>query len=223
MNLVKERRERNGWSQDHLADVSGVGKRTVQRVESGEVLPTPETAMALAGHLDLRPDEILNWSGLRNHLRNRVASWQKRPPTAEELLTVPEHLRPLFRAYYDGMASMKSQGDEIARINQEFRRLHDQTTSILDQNSADLQALRIAADPAAALEVVNRVIARRSAWEDTQVQQDRLLEQLRQTSEDMMRGERETAQVASRLDRQLDAYDVFSVYTPPSSTLGRGR
>lgn len=218
MNLVKELRERKGWSQEHLAAVSGVGKRTIQRVEAGEVLPSAETAMALAEHLETLPNEIMNWSGLRSHLRACLAAWNSRPPTKHELQGVPSHLRPLFAAFHDGMASLKSCQDSFARLTEESHRLHERAMSILDESGADLRAVSLAVDPASALEALNRIMARRAAWDDAQALQADLRERLRQTSERMMRTSREIARVASRLDRELDAYDVFSVSTPPTAT-----
>jgi putative transcriptional regulator len=218
MNLVKELRERKGWSQEHLAAVSGVGKRTIQRLEVGAVVPTAETAMALADHLGTQPDEIMNWSGLRHHLRACVAAWFNRRPTEEELLTVPSHLRPLFVAFHDGLARLKACEDAFVRLTEESNRLHERTMGILGENGADLQTVRIAEDPVASLEALNRVLARRAAWDDERVQQARVHEEMRQTSERVMRTSRETARVASRLDRELDAYDVFSVFTAPTTT-----
>ncbi|GLQ20738.1 helix-turn-helix domain-containing protein [Algimonas porphyrae] len=44
---IKRWREERHWSQDHLADLAGIGTRTVQRIEKGEAA-TYESVMALA-------------------------------------------------------------------------------------------------------------------------------------------------------------------------------
>lgn len=44
---IKRWREERMWSQEHLADLAGIGLRTVQRVENGENA-SHESAMALA-------------------------------------------------------------------------------------------------------------------------------------------------------------------------------
>lgn len=49
-NRVRERREQVGWSQDRLADESGVGRTTVKRVEAGEV-PSGTVMLKLADAL----------------------------------------------------------------------------------------------------------------------------------------------------------------------------
>jgi transcriptional regulator with XRE-family HTH domain len=46
-NRIRAEREKRAWSQDHLAEVSGVSLRTVQRVESGGAA-SYETARSLA-------------------------------------------------------------------------------------------------------------------------------------------------------------------------------
>lgn len=44
---IKRWREERHWSQEHLADLAGIGTRTVQRIEKGEAA-TYESVMALA-------------------------------------------------------------------------------------------------------------------------------------------------------------------------------
>ena len=59
MDQVRILREARGWTQQHLADASGLSLRTIQRVESGEVTPSKETFAALSGAFDvqLRADD----------------------------------------------------------------------------------------------------------------------------------------------------------------------
>lgn len=44
---IKRWREERHWSQEHLADLAGIGTRTVQRIENGDPA-SKETVMALA-------------------------------------------------------------------------------------------------------------------------------------------------------------------------------
>lgn len=44
---IKRWREERHWSQEHLAELAGIGTRTVQRIENGEAA-TKETMMSLA-------------------------------------------------------------------------------------------------------------------------------------------------------------------------------
>lgn len=48
---IKERRIRNGWSQEHLAEVAGLSARTVQRIEAGRK-PGLDSLQALAAVFD---------------------------------------------------------------------------------------------------------------------------------------------------------------------------
>ena len=47
VTLLKELREQKGWSQELLAEYSGLSKRTIQRIESG-ANTTVESAQSLA-------------------------------------------------------------------------------------------------------------------------------------------------------------------------------
>lgn len=54
---VRAERERRAWSQEHLAEVSNVSLRTVQRVEmTGSA--SYETARAIAASLELQPQDL---------------------------------------------------------------------------------------------------------------------------------------------------------------------
>lgn len=54
---VRHERGRKGWSQQHLADASGLSLRTVQRVENLGTASS-ETLLALQGTLDISLNEI---------------------------------------------------------------------------------------------------------------------------------------------------------------------
>lgn len=50
---IKVLRKKRGWSQADLAEYAGVSIRTIQRLESGTVIPSVETAKSLASVFDL--------------------------------------------------------------------------------------------------------------------------------------------------------------------------
>lgn len=58
---VKELRNRKGWSQEVLAEESGLSLRTIQRIENNETVPRGDTLKRLALALDTSPDEIIDW------------------------------------------------------------------------------------------------------------------------------------------------------------------
>lgn len=56
-NQIRQLRESRGWSQEHLASLSGLSVRTVQRIEtSGQA--SPESKMALAAAFGMAPQEL---------------------------------------------------------------------------------------------------------------------------------------------------------------------
>lgn len=54
---LKDIRRAKGWSQDQLAEISGVSVRTIQRLEKGE-LPALETQKAIAAAFDVTIEEF---------------------------------------------------------------------------------------------------------------------------------------------------------------------
>jgi transcriptional regulator with XRE-family HTH domain len=56
---MRRLREAHGWSQDHLARVSGVSKKTIGRVELMQTTMNPQTRMALAQALAVDYSELL--------------------------------------------------------------------------------------------------------------------------------------------------------------------
>lgn len=54
---LKQIRLDHGWSQDQLAEISGVSTRTIQRIENGNA-PSLETLKALAAGFDLSIEEL---------------------------------------------------------------------------------------------------------------------------------------------------------------------
>ncbi|TDU43026.1 helix-turn-helix protein [Gelidibacter sediminis] len=58
---VKELRNKKGFSQEKLADESGLSLRTIQRIENNETVPRGDTLKRLAIALDSSPDYIVDW------------------------------------------------------------------------------------------------------------------------------------------------------------------
>lgn len=63
---IREFRVRRGYSQSELADRAGLSTRTIQRIESGEVRPYPDTLTRLAGALEVPLDEITSHGGRKS-------------------------------------------------------------------------------------------------------------------------------------------------------------
>ena len=63
---VKKLRGRKGYSQELLAEESGVSLRTIQRTENGETEPTGETLKRIANALNINPEELIDWTITEN-------------------------------------------------------------------------------------------------------------------------------------------------------------
>ncbi len=58
---IKILRNRKGFSQEDLAEETGLSLRTIQRIENGETEPRGDSLKRLAYSLDVSPDEISDW------------------------------------------------------------------------------------------------------------------------------------------------------------------
>ena len=58
-NLAQERKS-HGFTQEHLAEASGVHRVTIARIETGEVSPTAETLKRLADALGVFVDDLMS-------------------------------------------------------------------------------------------------------------------------------------------------------------------
>jgi uncharacterized Tic20 family protein len=58
---VKDLRRQKGFSQELLAETSGLSLRTIQRIENGETEPRGDTLKRLAVALQVSPDDLLDW------------------------------------------------------------------------------------------------------------------------------------------------------------------
>lgn len=59
-NWVREARERRGWTQQELADRAGVSRAGVSAIEMGRLIPSTAAALALAGALALRVEDLFS-------------------------------------------------------------------------------------------------------------------------------------------------------------------
>ena len=59
---IKDLRNRKGLSQDQLADAAQINLRTVQRIEAGETEPRGDTLTRIANALNIKPDELIDWT-----------------------------------------------------------------------------------------------------------------------------------------------------------------
>ncbi|MBN2348102.1 MAG: helix-turn-helix domain-containing protein [Bacteroidales bacterium] len=58
---IKKLRKRKGFSQEKLAEDTGLSLSTIQRIENGETEPRGHTLQRLAASFGILPDKITNW------------------------------------------------------------------------------------------------------------------------------------------------------------------
>lgn len=57
---LKELRNKKGWTQEKLADVSGVGRSYISEIEVGKYNPTADIICKLCKALDCTPNDLIN-------------------------------------------------------------------------------------------------------------------------------------------------------------------
>ena len=82
-HIIKELRLRKGFTQAHLAEISSLSQRTIQRIENHEVEPTPYSLTQLGKALDVN---------LHKHRSNMM----KRQPTTNSKRLGLFHLSSIF-------------------------------------------------------------------------------------------------------------------------------
>jgi len=58
---VIERRKQFGWTQDQLAEISGITQQAISQIERGTGLPRDDSKIALARALGTTPGELFPW------------------------------------------------------------------------------------------------------------------------------------------------------------------
>jgi len=59
LDMIRQSRERKGWTQKQLADAIGVTPSFITKLEAGQTLPGNDLCMAIADALGLSVDELL--------------------------------------------------------------------------------------------------------------------------------------------------------------------
>ena len=59
---ISEIRLQKGFSQEALAELSGLNLRTIQRIEKGETTPRGDSLQRLSKALGTSPDELVDWT-----------------------------------------------------------------------------------------------------------------------------------------------------------------
>lgn len=57
--VIRQERARNGISQEQLADIAGIDRTYVQRIEAGAANPSLNKIEALAGALQRHPSDLI--------------------------------------------------------------------------------------------------------------------------------------------------------------------
>lgn len=84
--LIRSRRLNRAWSQEHLANVSGLGLRTVQRIEAAG-LASYESAKAIAAVLEMPVGDLVERTICPDTLIDSRRSWRRAAAVAGSLAT----------------------------------------------------------------------------------------------------------------------------------------
>jgi putative transcriptional regulator len=60
INLLKNWREKKGWTQEKLAEESGVTRQTIISIEKGKYVPSLELALRFAEIFKCKVEELFN-------------------------------------------------------------------------------------------------------------------------------------------------------------------
>jgi transcriptional regulator with XRE-family HTH domain len=210
MDLVRKLREQKAWSQEQLAEVAGVSKRTVQRIEKGACEISPETAKDLARALDQPAGDFIRYSGLRARLREIAARGPQQAPSADELRILPARLRSLFEKYHAGVAGIAAELEALGPIREESEMLHHEAMTILDANAKAWSDIRAADDTSIRLRLCAEITFRLEVLKRNASLRDEVLRRLNAVSESLFATTKQGMQTAAELDRALDEYDVYA-------------
>src|SRR5210317_1832638 len=73
--IIKDLRNRKGFSQEQLAEESKLSLRTVQRIEKGESIPRGDTLVKLSQALEVTPDDLLEWEIIEDNTYVQLLNW----------------------------------------------------------------------------------------------------------------------------------------------------
>ena len=115
---IRSFREAKGWTQDDLAEASGLNRVTIAKYESGRIEPKSKTLARLAAALDLTTDALLGSDGVDMTDEEREM-WELR----EQLRNDPDR-RALMQLARRGSAQAVRQAaallDVLKATNPEF-------------------------------------------------------------------------------------------------------
>jgi transcriptional regulator with XRE-family HTH domain len=208
MDLLRKLREQTGWSQDRLAAITGVDKRTIQQIEQGEVLPSLQTATTLATALGVLPIDLIQYSGLRARLRTALMNWQHQAPTPDELAALSNDLRPLVATFCEGVAGLDADEEKMMGVKAGIESLHRQWTELTKENAEDWSSIRAVAERETTLPLLARMDERSEILKHNADRTAYFWRKLQELLEHHTSRALALATVASLLDAAVDAYDV---------------
>lgn len=116
--LVRDARKARGWTQEGMAEITGISRSTITNIESGATkLPKPEQLEALERHLGLSKEVMLRAAGRLDTPEGDIVAAMERisllPTEAERLAEfrrLPERVRQAIRRLAGDFLSAATQG-----------------------------------------------------------------------------------------------------------------
>jgi transcriptional regulator with XRE-family HTH domain len=208
MDLLRKLREQNGWSPDHLATITGVDSRTIERIEQGEVLPSLHTGAMLAIALSVPLTDLIQNSGLLARLRTALMTWQHQAPTPDELAALPSGVRPLIASFCEGVARLNANEETMKSVKVELESLHRQSMELLEKNAQAWSNIRAGADRETTLPLLAEMEERSGTLQQHSRRASHLLQKLQELFERHTSQAVALATVASMLDAAIGAHGV---------------
>jgi transcriptional regulator with XRE-family HTH domain len=205
MPLLRKVREQNGWSRDHLAAMTGVDSRTIQRIEQGEVLLSLQTGAMLATALGVPLTDLIQYSGLGGRLRMALMRCQQRAPTRDELAALPNDLWPLVASFCEAVAGLNADEETMKSIEVELESLHRQAMELLEKNDQAWSNIRGCADRETTLPLVAEMGKRSAALRQNSDRASRAWRRLQEIFERHTSQAAAMGTVGSLLDAGLNA------------------
>lgn len=127
MDVVRKLRIRRGWSQRHLAEVAGISRATIQRIERGQIVPNPETTKAIAAALDVDARRILTAASLLACIVRTMKIGLELEATSAELAQLPPADKQILRELQKTRAAFLTTQDALTKAATGYSLPHEAT------------------------------------------------------------------------------------------------
>ncbi len=143
MDVVRKLRKEKGWSQDDLVAASHVSKSTIQRIETGRLVPSPGTAQSLGAALGIEAKRIREQAGIAVRISRVMEVLPDRDPPDRDLAPLPLRVRRIFVGFCDARRRLSAAQSQLSAATKETTAaLHSIATAVARSNAMLMTAMR---------------------------------------------------------------------------------